>query len=80
MKTLSIHTVINKDKNIHIDLPVPDLAPGPVDIDLNIRPRNEKKDESNMIIKRMAGSISNEDADIMLKAVEECRKVDTNGW
>lgn len=80
MKTLSIHTVINKDKSIHIDLPVPDLAPGPVDIDLNIRPINEATHEFHSRIKRLAGSISKDDADIMIMAVEECRKAETNGW
>jgi hypothetical protein len=66
------------DGRLQLDEPVP-LASG-TRVEVSVVPEAIPKKSSPEALLRMAGSLSEEDADALLLAAQECRQIDWHMW
>lgn len=76
-----LRTQTDKDGVLEIQMPTP-FASGEVEVELNIRPVGLlPRGAPGYKVAMLAGSITDADADAMLKAIEEgCEQVDPSQW
>jgi hypothetical protein len=66
------------DGRLQLDKPVA-LASG-TRVEVSLAPEAIQEKSSPQALLRMAGSLSEEDADALLLATQECRKIDWSMW